>query len=418
MATVCAHFRTRGIQIHPYIDDWLVVANSSSDLRRHLQYVQNTLHHLGLRINAEKSQLTPTRSIKFIGAVLDAAAGRVSLPKDRARAIRHLTQRALSQKTVTARTVQQLLGLMASTTATTPFARLKMRGLQVWFNTSFNPLWPARRVILRIPDGVLRSLAWWTHRNNLLKGIPFRLPMPSMTLTTDASLQGWGAHLLDLRTQGRWSDKEQRAHINYLELLAVHKALRSFERQLQGHHVQVTSDNTTVVFYINKQGGTRSRKLANLTLHIWEWCIRREITLTAIHIAGTSNTLADQLSRTMSTAHEWELHPDALKLIFRQWGTPTLDLFATTENTVCPLFCSRAGKGRNSLGDAFTHQWSGRLLYLFPPFPHITRVLAKIQQDNTNCILIAPWWPRQDWFSTLQNRSKGEWIRLPHTRIS
>ena len=413
MAAVCAHFRTRGIQIHPYIDDWLVVSNSSTNLQRNLQYILATLQQLGLRINNEKSHMTPTRSIEFIGAVLDANAGRAYLPRNRADTIRRLAHQVLVQKVATAHTIQRLLGLMASTTAVTPFARLKMRRLQMWFNASFNPAWPAKRIVLRLSGTALRSLTWWTHRENLLAGTTFHRHAPSMTLTTDASLQGWGAHLLDLKTQGRWSKNERRAHINYLELLAVHKALRSFESQLLGHHIQITSDNTTVVFYINKQGGTRSRKLINLTLHIWEWCIRRHITLTAIHIAGTSNILADHLSRSLSTTHEWQLHSDALRLIFHNWGTPSLDLFATADNRVCHLFCSRAGKGRDSLGDAFTRHWNGQLLYLFPPFPLITRALEKVIQENSDCIMIAPWWPRQDWFPILLDRSQNQWLRLP-----
>ena len=130
MATVCAHFRTRGIQIHPYIDDWVVVTNSSSCLRRHLQYVVSTLQQLGLRINSEKSHMIPARSIEFIGAVLDADAGRAYLPRSRANTIRLLAHQVLLQKATSAHTIQRLLGLMASTTAVTPFARLKMRRLQ------------------------------------------------------------------------------------------------------------------------------------------------------------------------------------------------------------------------------------------------------------------------------------------------
>ena len=413
MAVVAAHFRTRGIQIHPYIDDWLVVADSFSRLTHHIKYILKTLQDLGLQINREKSHLIPTRSIKFIGAILDASRTRAFLPRDRALGLRQLAHKLLRQRRVTAYSIQRLLGLMASTTAVTPFARLKMRRLQSWFNSIFNPLWPAKRIFFHLPDRVLRSLIWWTHRSNLLAGIPFQLPMPSMTLTTDASLRGWGAHLFGLSTQGLWSRKEQRNHINLLELLAVYKALRAFETQVSGHHIQVTSDNTTVVFYINKQGGTRSRKLIELTLHIWEWCIHRRITLTAVHIAGDSNTRADQLSRVTSTAHEWQLHPEVLHLLFRKWGTPTLDMFATAQNSVCRLFCSRAGKGANSLGDAFTLPWTSRFIYLFPPIPLITRTLTKITHDNADCLLITPWWPRQDWFPIVQNRSRGQWLHLP-----
>ena len=42
-----------------------------------------------------------------------------------------------------------------------------------------------------------------------------------MVITTDASLQGWGAHIEARATGGRWLPEEADAHINVLELRAV-----------------------------------------------------------------------------------------------------------------------------------------------------------------------------------------------------
>ena len=41
----------------------------------------------------------------------------------------------------------------------------------------------------------------------------------------------------------------------------------------------IRSDNTTVVSYINFQGGTHSPSLCLLTIELWEWCIQRGIQL-------------------------------------------------------------------------------------------------------------------------------------------
>ncbi|KAF7254173.1 RAC-gamma serine/threonine-protein kinase [Varanus komodoensis] len=64
-----------------------------------------------------------------------------------------------------------------------------------------------------------------------------------MTLYTIASLTGWGAHCVPLRTQGTWHGHETTRHINYLELLEVFKALCSFQTILQDHTVQVMWDS-------------------------------------------------------------------------------------------------------------------------------------------------------------------------------
>ena len=42
-----------------------------------------------------------------------------------------------------------------------------------------------------------------------------------MTIQTDVSTKGWGAHFKGISTGGKWSKKEQGHHINVLELMAV-----------------------------------------------------------------------------------------------------------------------------------------------------------------------------------------------------
>ncbi len=64
-------------------------------------------------------------------------------------------------------------------------------------------------------------------------------------------------------SQGLWKDHHLLWHINYLEILAVFLALKNFLADLRGHHILIHSDNTSVVSYINHQGGLWSRPLAN-----------------------------------------------------------------------------------------------------------------------------------------------------------
>nr|XP_016847900.1 PREDICTED: uncharacterized protein LOC107982642 [Anolis carolinensis] len=291
---------------------------------------------------------------------------------------------------------------------------LGLRPLQNWFVREFNPLLDRQDRILSPPQAVLRSLAWWTKEHNVCSGLPFNSPQPSVSLTTDASSQGWGAHLQDLTTHSHWSTIELSLHINALELLAVEKALKSFAPLVKNRVVQLITDNTTVKFYVNKQGGTHSQTLLSIVSRIWEWCIRRHVFLVVIHLPGVDNVFADSLSRTTLNNHEWHLHRREFKFITRRWGTPTIDLFASPANTQCPRFCARMRPHASPgcLGDAFLFSWVPDLLYAFPPLPLLARVVAKIVSDNSNCILIAPWWPRQPWFATLLEASRGDYIHL------
>ena len=58
----------------------------------------------------------------------------------------------------------------------------------------------------------------------------------------------------------RWSDKEAKYHINCLELMASFFGLKAFCKNEHGIHVQIYSDNSTPVKYINAMGGTHSRE--------------------------------------------------------------------------------------------------------------------------------------------------------------
>jgi hypothetical protein len=63
---------------------------------------------------------------------------------------------------------------------------------------------------------------------------------------------------------------EQVEHINVLELQAAYFALKALCGQESELHIQIQLDNSTAVAYINNMGGTKSLKLNNLALEIWE----------------------------------------------------------------------------------------------------------------------------------------------------
>ena len=49
---------------------------------------------------------------------------------------------------------------------------------------------------------------------------------PTVVMSTDAPSTGWGCALNDTSTGGHWTAEEARNHINYLELVAIHLALK------------------------------------------------------------------------------------------------------------------------------------------------------------------------------------------------
>ena len=88
--------------------------------------------------------------------------------------------------------------------------------------------------------------------------------------------------------------------------LGVLFGLQCFFRSASDCSILIRCDNTTVVAYINKQGGS-SPILCELAFQIWEFCIVRGITIRSTFLAGRRNVKADTLSPVRHSDHSYEL---------------------------------------------------------------------------------------------------------------
>ena len=168
----------------------------------------------------------------------------------------------------------------------------------------------------------------------------FRHLPPEVTLTTDASL---------------------------LEFEAVARALFQFVHLVRGRKVLVRSDSTTVVAYINRQGGTHSFSLLGQAWDLFLWTSQQEITLQAIHLPGIYNTRADALSRQWQQAFEWNLNPAIFAQVATRCGIhPQVVLFASPTNNQTTMFCSQYPLYRGWHVNALAFRWRGHVPTFFP----------------------------------------------------
>ena len=207
---------------------------------------------------------------------------------------------------------------------------------------------------------------------------------------------------------------EKSLHINVLELKAVFLALKHFSLQCQNQTVLVATDKSTVVAYINKQGGTHSVEMCALLWRIMSGCHRFKISLCARHIPGCLNVIADSLSRsTQIQSTEWSLHPRVFKRICTKWFTPQVDLFVTWLNHKLPLYVSPVPDQNAWNIDALNISWSSLVAYAYPPTALLPKVIQKVRQYNCLLILIAPGWPGMPWFWDLVHLSVEIPLQLP-----
>ena len=177
--------------------------------------------------------------------------------------------RTVSASSVSVRQWRGLVGTLTAMGSQVPMGRLHRRPIQL----SFHNRWSQRKhslsqlIPLRPNDQLFLSL--WSRQSNVMVGqtlVPFT---GDLTIFTDASLEGWGAHTDSTTASGRRPPQWRSFAINWLDLEAIRLALVSFKPLVVNEHVLVMCDNKTAVAYIYKPGGTRSKRLFLLAKSIF-----------------------------------------------------------------------------------------------------------------------------------------------------
>ena len=197
-------------------------------------------------------------------------------------------------------------------------------------------------------------------------------------------------------------------------LKTVSLALQSFKDQCQNQTVLVAMDNSTVVAYINQQGGTHSAEMCAVLWKIMTWCQHYQITWKARHIPGCLNEMADLLSRSNQVqSTEWSLHLQVFHQICQKWFTPHVDLFATHLDHKLPLYVSPVPNPNAWDIDALNINWMGLTAYGYSLTALLHRVIQKIRRCHCLIIVIAPGWPGMPCFWDLVQLSTEIPLQLP-----
>lgn len=103
------------------------------------------------------------------------------------------------------------------------------------------------------------------------------------------------------------------------------------------------------------------------------------------------------------------MNQEVFEAITEMWGRPLIVLFDSSKNAKVKNFFSI-----HSLDlDAFAFLWLEDLLYAFPLFRLIPKVIHKVKASSANIILIALASAKRSWLVSLQNLSTATPWRLP-----
>ena len=266
--------------VYAFVDDLLIASTSREEHETDLRQLFQRLSDHGLRVAGDKCSFFQS-SITFLGYNISAAG--ISPPIDR------IDTLASIPPPIDFRQVRSILGMFGYYQRFIPnFAHIisPIRNLKSPFRwnedcqKSYEQLKTALRsaMTLQFPD---RSINEYS-------------------ITTDASDKAIGACLhqvrggqsypIDLYSR-KLSDTEQRYSVFEKELLAIVASLKKWKNTISGCHLTVFTDHKPIV------GAFQSAKERFSDRQQRHFCIIHEYVADIVHIAGSSNVVADTLSR-------------------------------------------------------------------------------------------------------------------------
>ena len=219
--------------------------------------------HKAIRLSNESGEVLPdAQQFCFLGIAFVTVRFTVAPVQRRIDRLWSSLAALSASSHATARQLTALLGMLESLASLVPLGRLLKRPLQRGLRDRWNTISLPWDHPVELGQLWLAAVLRWYDTAWLLQGVPVSLPPPSAHLFTDASMQGWGAHLDAQVASGLWSAAQQRLHINLLEMEAVRLALLAFLPSLRRSHVLLRADNTLVTCCLNRQGGVRLPSLS------------------------------------------------------------------------------------------------------------------------------------------------------------
>lgn len=405
--------RRINIRVVIFLDD-LLIFGSTEEIIMARDTVLFLLENLGFIINQEKSVLTPSRIMEYLGMVINSIEMTITLTEEKIESLMKLCTQVKKERKLSLRKLGSLIGKLVATSAAITPCMLQVRALQQLHIQTLRK-WGSYETTVYLDEDSRKELKWWIKNLILRQGRPILTTMPDIIIHSDAAKTGgWGAECQGILTGGAWTSWEETLHINQQELIAADLAVRTFSRaNPEAKQIHLMIDNMSALSYIAKMGGTRSPEMIKLAKKMWKFLLENGIMITVEYIPSKLNVEADAQSRQTQDWSDWKLCKQVFHRICEVWGRPEVDLFASRTSHQFKPYMSLKPDPYCVAVDAMQQPWYHRFLYAFPPFSLIGRVLKKTETNQATLILIAPIWTTQPWYPVLLDMAIQEPILLP-----
>ena len=217
-AVLVRRLKERGVEVYAYLDDWLVVAESEKESRAATARVVRLLEAVGFILNRDKSHLTPTQSIEWLGWTWSTKDLQISYPLNKVATLTQRVEAFCHQSAISRVQLESLVGTLNWVTTIDPIGRILLKEvtrLQSSLSKKFQRTDKRDRPILFPMPRVLPDLLeYWRllPQQDIVQR--FRPPPHHITIVTDASNSGWGFHTSEgQQGSGTWGIQHRRLHI-------------------------------------------------------------------------------------------------------------------------------------------------------------------------------------------------------------
>ena len=334
---VVAHALTNaGCHFVRYLDDFLFVGGCAVDVEEMMSRAAAIFGQFGLAVNPSKTE-GPAQRLDFLGIEFDSIATTVACSAARMGELESELRRANRSPFLRRRELESLIGKLSFAAQVLPGARPFMRSMHDAVQSCRRPNTP-----VRCTPSFRDDVRHWLHFLPIWNGRQlWRQPAP-FVFESDASLGGFAFLLafvppttatvsvpIELRVGsafcGSYSSgvhseiSSSHRGIGWCELLAVLAAAKMFAPILRNGAALFRVDNAADVAIINRQA-TRSRLLLPLLRELYSVATEFNFSISAVHIPGVTNVLADFLSRPQLQGNDpirsWSVaHPASPPLV-------------------------------------------------------------------------------------------------------
>ena len=186
MKPVVALLRQQGIRLIIYLDDILIMAESSNLELHQAASALNLLESLGFIVNYEKSHLVPTQEIEFLGLLVNSKNLTLILPGEKLRKIRKRCKQLLGISDLSIRELSKFLGLLTSSIQAIFPAPLHFRNLQRLKNQAMTAH-QSYETMISLDQAAREEVIWWRDHLQAWNGKALFQKPVDLLIETDAS---------------------------------------------------------------------------------------------------------------------------------------------------------------------------------------------------------------------------------------